>query len=540
VTGERRLVTSIPSGPLSLERATTQFATSTAHAQRRQRWAAGGVAVITVAVAAALVVAGRASRSRSAAVVSASAPSASAPSPPPTSTADLPSPASTSPDAVAAYRRGLVGERDGEALSARRQFERAVELDPDMTAAWLRLSVIEFFSNSQTESRVAFQKAMASRDRLDEHDRLFADAMEPIIQRSPSDFEEHARRLEAATVRFPMDGEIAGSLAYAYYRLTRYEEALAVFDRLLAIDPAQPDAYRFEAACQASLGRLDDALATMDRCEKANPQSTVCPFGRYAFAEEAGDCAAIEQVGRTIELRDPHSDGAAMLAEGIASQDGPPEAVRDALAREATNLPGDQRPTESKAYDLAYALWLGDFVTAATLAKELEAVLTGQDSEERHVKAAIPIVQIAIETGHPDAARRAAQSYLARHTAWISNGKYTAKGLSRSVVPWMLALRRQAGGSREEMERDRDAFVADWSAHTCTRGSSSAWRAKPRGIGTARAARTRASSRDGARRGPGRSRRRKRSGARRPSAARGDGVRSPGWAVRFRSSRVAR
>ncbi len=165
----------------------------------------------------------------------------------------------------------------------------------------------------------------------------------------------------------------------ALLRQRQFPEALSASDALLAEDPEQREALLFTAIAQRYLGRIDEALETLNRLERHHPN-----FSR--LHEERGHCfvgmkqapPAIEAFLRAVNLNHAlpsswrmleglyrmtgHAENRAMAASHVATlQSLPPEVVT------ATSLfeDGDLEPAEAMVR--AYLLQHGDHIEAMRL-----------------------------------------------------------------------------------------------------------------------------------------------------------------------------
>ncbi|HEX8792117.1 MAG TPA: serine/threonine-protein kinase [Polyangiaceae bacterium] len=441
---------------------------------RRKPSVAGVLGIVIACVAAAALAVAARTWTRGAGT----APSASA-APPAASSApvvvtDLPSPPSRSPEAIAAYRRGLEAQRAGSLLLERRELATATTADPEMAQAWLRLAIAEIWTRDPTDAREHYRRAIDLSARLDAHDRALLDAVEPVIQRVPIDFGEHARRLGEAVARFPQDAELAGAQAYAVYRMGRWKEAIDAYEHAIALDPSQAEQFRFEGLARASTGDFDGARATADACDKACPTSGMCPMLRLALVEQEGDCAAEEAQARSIMLKST-DEGYDWFGDALASEDKPVEAVREALRLHVQHMPKDAVAFRGAADAVQLALWQGDFASAERLTLEVEKLASEVPTEEEHAYAAGPLVLAYLESGRAADARRAAEAFLARRASWTVASAYTLSGLQRTVVPLMFAARLAGGAPAAEVKAQRDAFLRDWATHLPEAHAHLAW-----------------------------------------------------------------
>jgi serine/threonine-protein kinase len=431
------------------------------------------IAIACVA-AAALALSARTWTRSPATAPSASGVAAAAASSAPTLVTDLPSPPSRFPEAVAAYRRGLEAQRAGTLLTERRELVAATTDDPDMAQAWLRLALAEIWTRDPTDAREAYRHAVDLSARLDEHDRALLYAAEPVIQRVPMDFAEHAHRLGEAVARFPSDAELAGAQAYAVYRMGRWTDAIDAYEHAIALDPSQAEQFRFEGISRAYNGDLKGARATAEACEKACPTSGMCPMLRVQLTEQTGDCAGEEEQARSLTLKST-DEGYDWLADALASEDKPVEAVREALRLEAQHMPKDAVEFRAASGAVQLALWQGDFASAERLTADVERIASTVATEEEHAYATGPLVLAYLESGRAADARRAAEAFLARRASWTVSTAYTLSGLQRTVIPLMFAARLAGGAPAAEVRAARDAFLHDWTARLPPGQTHQAW-----------------------------------------------------------------
>ena len=166
-------------------------------------------------------------------------------------------------DAEAYYRRGrtkaVLSQRrdDRQADEAVADFQKAVELKSDETTYWRYL--------------IAFTASLESR--RDQVEGLFAKAIETI----PDDAtllidyasylqlrernEEARQRLQEAIEKDPIKGNLA--LAKHQLDLKELDEALATLQKIVEIDPTEPQAYLSQAKIHAHLRDYDQAVAVL-------------------------------------------------------------------------------------------------------------------------------------------------------------------------------------------------------------------------------------------------------------------------------------
>jgi predicted Ser/Thr protein kinase len=97
---------------------------------------------------------------------------------------DVPAPSSTSPQALEAYADGMRAQHDGVNLSYA-PFERALQLDPTLGAAALRLTEMYVGARQLGAARDQYRKVLDRMDGLSPRDRAIAAAVEPAVLLDP-------------------------------------------------------------------------------------------------------------------------------------------------------------------------------------------------------------------------------------------------------------------------------------------------------------------------------------------------------------------
>jgi serine/threonine protein kinase/tetratricopeptide (TPR) repeat protein len=411
------------------------------------------------------------------AVATTVAPSASIPNGPMPLTA-APLPRSDVPEAIAAYRAFRQSFRDADWNSAMRALETAVSRDPTMGAAYLRLAWLQSAETAR-EGLVhsSFHDAVKNRSTLDERDGALLEALEPYLQREPSDPAEAERRLAVLHDRWPGDAEIAFMLANVRYDRGDFPAAALAFDATTAIDPGFAQALSAKGGCLAYLGRFDEARGALDAALRASPTATEALWYQAEIAEQQGRCADQEAVARAWVARDPDDAFAyGWLANALAAERKPIDTVRTALEQRWMRLDPEQR-SRREAIDRAnLEIMTGDFVSAQAHLRDLEAWLASEPGAQAHAEAQALLMRIAQETGDDDKARDVAGAYLARKDAWAPPHRVDDMSIMLDPIPSMLAMLARNGGiSATEMESRRTEWLHNWQVKTNGAYSSQLW-----------------------------------------------------------------
>jgi serine/threonine-protein kinase len=388
--------------------------------------------------------------------------SAASPAPPVSATAvpaavavtDLPDPRSPSPDAIAAYRAGLVELRFGGSTDA---FERAVVLDPSLAAAHLMLAVDATEVEFTDGARAHLRRAAELRASLSERDQLLLDATEPILLRQPADWAEASKRIAAAVERFPNDAQLWYERG-AFGQTEGLAASTRHLERAVQLDPKYALAMGEQAENLAYLGKPDEARKVLERCVSAAPTYPYCTMQLGRVLEQVGACEEMEAVARQLVAASPSGAVAQdLLASALAARGRSEAAVREALRLKWAALPEADRRRAEPADTLALAMMSGDFAAAEKLARALGDASKGSRRESDHGRAARWLVQILVETGRAADAGQVALDYLARRDAWEPDARTEDFALAGDSTPILLAAALHAGKIKLDDFRARHA-----------------------------------------------------------------------------------
>jgi eukaryotic-like serine/threonine-protein kinase len=397
------------------------------------------------------------------------APSPSPSGSPSPSSSTSPSPSTTNPDAAAAYRSYTLAFHGGDFDAARQALERAVSFDPGFGAAYLRLAYFDSqVSATEASVRRDFKKATQLRDTLSDRDQLVLDALEPYLQRDPSDPAEADARLSRAADRYPNDAELAYLLGSVRYDRGRLAQALEAFTRAIEIDPEFALAWASKGGCQAYLGETADALASLDRCLAVSRSSTECLWYRAQIDEQEGACEREEADVRQWIARDPDDwVGYQWLASSLLAQGRSIETVQTALEERWVRAPPERKARIQLVDEIRLDAAFGAFADAEKKAKELEEHLASEPGALAHAESHVLLVRIYEETGRPEDARRTAEAFLKRRDAWAMPHRVDDRAIWEDPVPLMLGTLLETGAlsATEFAARQRDWLNA-WESKT--------------------------------------------------------------------------
>ena len=357
------------------------------------------------------------------------------------------------PDAVNAYRGAMQEFRDDMFFEAVRSFDHATELDPSFAAAHLRLGIFKRYFHSVEEARHSYEIAVEHREQLDERDRALLYAVEPIIARDPYDYAEAKRRLTAMLEHYPNDVEILYCLASTYEELGQHEQALPLFERMQAVDPAAPAVWGGRAMALLYLGDRRGAREAAIECRRLAPMQSGCAFELTKILNDTGSCSELETVLRAWKIASPDNPRVPRdLARLMISLGRPLDAVREMNAQARQLMPeaarGDLDADEK--HDIAF--YTGDL---ATLEQQLRTWL---EPWSPHV--AVDLIDVLEETGRGDEARAIAEKFFAVGDAgFVPKGTSDADLYNDDTGVMLATLARHGGITHDELNQRRGAWV---------------------------------------------------------------------------------
>ena len=220
---------------------------------------------------------------------------------------------------VAAYQEYLKGiallpgRQAPEMRSAAQHFERAIVLDPQYAQAYAAAHDAYYLLN---------QYAIVT----DEESRRGRRYLARALELAPELGEAHianaaeltdASNIAAADAEFRKGIELAPGYAtgYQWYgeflvgSQGRFDEALAMFDKAVELDPLSPVIRSIHLLYLGQSGRVDEALALSNTMISENPSSARSYSDRSALLQQKGDMVAAMRDLRTEDELDPSAVG---------------------------------------------------------------------------------------------------------------------------------------------------------------------------------------------------------------------------------------
>jgi serine/threonine-protein kinase len=382
-----------------------------------------------------------------------------------------PPPLSTVPEAEAAYHAAMSQWRDGAATKARATLQRAIDLDPTFSAAYLELALQTPIGDT-VAAKAAYESAFENRHLLTTRDSRLLSASEPYVREHP-DVLEWETRMAAIVFEYKRDPELQYYLGRAREKEGDDHGAQVAYEAALRLDDGFVPAFAALGNVQRNLGRADDARATTARCIEKSRLAAACVETRYHLFLEAGEChRAREEAQRWREIEPTSSQAFAAFARGLHADGAPRPAVEEALSHRWSLLPPAQR-ARGELWDRLYlAIVDGDLARADVLAQKYDAALPPDADAWDHAEPVKVRTSLLMELGRMSDAAAVAKDYLDRKEAW----KVYAFAPDPSLTVFE-ALYRGGKATRADLDAERDAWLDKERARL--RSSGNVDRAQP-------------------------------------------------------------
>jgi len=208
----------------------------------------------------------------------------------------LPKATTSSLDALKNYTEGLHAESFAEAEAL---FLKAIELDPDFALAHAELGRRYLtLSRNPLKGQEHFDKALALLDRLTEKEKLWIQALVPDFLGNRDDA---IVKYKVYLTKYPDDSSGWFRLGYSNMMLSRYEQSIDAFTKVLEIDPESSGAYINIASCYRVLRMLKQAVQNYLKAFEINPKSLLIPNINHEFGFTYVEMGEIQKARETFE-----------------------------------------------------------------------------------------------------------------------------------------------------------------------------------------------------------------------------------------------
>jgi len=211
------------------------------------------------------------------------------------------------PQSTVLLKHGLVALQRGDLAEARKDLEQASAADQRNPYIWSSLAETYFRLNNRKDAL----SAAATAEKFDDGSRVLAHAL-GIFYFNYADtllheeqFTEAADLLTTALKHQPDDAQLTVALGVARYGQRRFDEAIALFLKTIALAPDAQQPYIFlgKMLDQAG-GHLAEITADCERWAAANPQSAIAQLvlAKALLASDSHSERALDLLRKSIAL----------------------------------------------------------------------------------------------------------------------------------------------------------------------------------------------------------------------------------------------
>ncbi len=191
------------------------------------------------------------------------------------------------------FAMGVLRAKQKRYSEAIEYFDRAIAIFPAFVEAWFNKGVAYKEQLDIDEMIRSFQKVLELGSPADDFVQQAQDIM--------ASFEQHLRRDSGATVDEYLQAKALFDHAFAMMERRQWQHALDGFQAVIALNPTHPQSYGNMGICYGYLGRKQEALAAFDRALALDPHYEPAQLNRRVVAALAEGETLPERGLRSVE-----------------------------------------------------------------------------------------------------------------------------------------------------------------------------------------------------------------------------------------------
>ncbi len=310
-------------------------------------------------------------------------------------------------EALKALSEGIKTLQAQGSLAAIPFFNRAIELDPDFSAAYAALGIS--YSNLR-EPGLASQnltKAYDLRDKVSERERFRISATYYLLV--TGELEKAIQAYEMWAKTYPRNGEPYGNLGVDYSYLGQYEKAVTASLEDLRLNPGSAAAFTNLVALYADLNRLEDAKTTYKEALEHKVDNPFLHGNLYGVAFLESDTSEMKRQIGAVSGK-PGEDILFSFASDTEGFYGHLDAARELSKRAAESAARDGSKETAAAWQMNAALREAEFDNSARSRQDIASALAAAPTRDVSILAALALARI----GDIDRAKRMADDLAER------------------------------------------------------------------------------------------------------------------------------
>ncbi len=288
---------------------------------------------------------------------------------------DAPLEQATTPSlaALQAYSLGRKTFLGGDTTAAIPLLQRAIQLDPNFAQAYLVLGMCYGPTGEWRLGDKNIGKAYGLRERASEREKFFIETRHALSV--IGDFEKARQVAELWTQTYPRDPVPLGNLGLVYEALGQWDNALAVEQKALRLDPDSLLRYDQLADAYVKLNRLREARATVEEAQAKKFDSPDLHLWLYELAFFENDAAGMAREVAWSAGKPVSEDYGLSLEAGTSAYHGKVKRSRELTDRAMSLAVRSQRRETAVNYQASQSFIEALFGNAVEARERAEPVL---------------------------------------------------------------------------------------------------------------------------------------------------------------------
>lgn len=175
-----------------------------------------------------------------------------------------------SPQALKFFNQGVQNLNDVKTIDAIENFNKALELDPDFMMANVMVAMRHYFEKNEQQFKTFANKAINSKARINESEKLLQQAMEKLVDNPQADLTEYGEKL----VELNPKSYFAHTVLANYQQMAKDTEgAIKTYESMLSLTDNPAPVYNSLGYAYMANNQMDKAKESFEKYIKADPDN---------------------------------------------------------------------------------------------------------------------------------------------------------------------------------------------------------------------------------------------------------------------------
>jgi eukaryotic-like serine/threonine-protein kinase len=342
---------------------------------------------------------------------------------------DMPLDQATTPslEALKALSVGRATLQEQGSAAAIPFFNRAIELDPNFSAAYAALGIS--YSNLRQPGRASenLTKAYELRDKVSERERFRISATYYLLV--TGELEKAVQTYEMWAKTYPRSSEPLGNLGVDYTYLGQYEKGVEASLEDLRLNPGSAAAYTNLVGIYTALQRLDDAKGKYEQAIAHKVNNPFLHGNRYGVAFLENDASEMQRQIADVKGK-PAEDVLFSFASDTEAFHGRLSTSRNLSKSAVDSALHNDSPETAAAWQMDVALRDAEFNNAVLSRQETASALNTASTRDVSILAALALARI----GDTEQAKHIADDLAARFPLNTALNRYWLPTIYASIA----------------------------------------------------------------------------------------------------------